>query len=435
MLGSHIVVFVDVVGQVIEMRHALLDHHLPVAHTETNLVGFVELPVEEVVRFLCRLISQQGRSEGDAVEAVVFQFLVQVFLRETLVANQFAEGRHNVVEGQLMVVHGTGFHLARPADDERDADAAFIALALQTAQLAVASEERRVGSPFFVRTVVTAENHNRILVETFFLQFGQDFAHVSIQSVNHAGKLGMGVVAGVVAGTGLSAPSLVFKELLLVFLQEGVVGLCQFGVRQGIGKETVERLGSVLLVEPFHRLAVDEVGRVLRALEVVVAVHRVADVVFQDDAGHGGIACGPAVTVQEVRVVEVRLKLAHIAEVFVHAALVGSGGRALVAACPFAEHAGGIAILLHDFRQDDVLRVVGFLSRYGIFLVLPVPHFAAPVLLVTSHVAVSAVLAGHQTGARRSTYGASGVCLGKAHAFVGHLVDAGSLDERLSVTA
>ena len=395
----------------------------------------MELPVEEVVRLLCRVIPQQGGGEGDAVEAVAFQFLVQVFLRETLVAHQLAERRHNVVEGQLMVVHGAGFHLARPTDDERDADAAFVALALQAPQLAVASEECRVGPAFFVRTVVTAENHNRILVETFFLQLGQDFAHVGIQSVNHAGKLGVSMVAGIVAGTGLSAPGLVFKEFLLVFLQEGVVGLGQFGVRKSIGEETVKRLGSVLLVEPFQGLAVDDVGRVLRTLEVVIATHRVADVVFQDDAGHGRVACGPAVTVQEVRVVEVSLKLAHVTEVFVHAALVGSGGRAFVAARPFAEHAGGIAVLLHDFRQDDVLRVVGFLSRHGIFLVLSVPHLAAPVFLVASHVAVSAVLAGHQAGARRSTHGTSGVGLGEAHAFAGHLVDAGSLDERLSVAA
>ena len=435
MLGSHVVVLMDVFCQVVEVGNTLLYHHLPVAHAETNLVGFVELPVEEVVCLLCLVISQQGRGERDAVEAVTFQFLVQVLLGEALVAHQFAEGRHDVVESQLMVVYLTGFHLSRPAYDERDADTSFVALAFQAAQLAVASEECRVGTAFFVRTVVTAEDDDGILVEPFFFQLGQDFAHVGIQSADHAGKLGMCVHALVVTGTGLSAPGLVFKELFLIFLQDRVVGLYQFGMRQGVRQEAVERLFAVLLVEPFQCLLVNQVSRILRTLEIVFAAHRVADVVFQNHAADGRITCGTAVGVQEVRVVEVRLKLAHVAEVFVHAPLVGSRGRTLVAAGPFAEHPGGIAVLLHDFRQDDMLWVIRLLSGHGILLVLSVPHLAEPVFLVASHVSVSAVLSGHDGGARRGTDGASGVCLRKSHALLCHLVDAGCLDERLAVAS
>ena len=280
MLGSHVVVFVDVFCQVVEVRNPLLYHHLPVAHAETNLVGFVELPVEEVVCLLCLVISQQGRSERDAVEAVTFQFLVQVLLGEALVAHQFAEGRHDVVESQLMVVHHTRFYFSWPAHDERDTDTSFVALALQAAQLAVASEECRVGTAFFVRTVVTAEDDDGILVESFFFQLGQDFAHVGIQSADHAGKLGMCVHALVVAGTRISAPGLVMKELFLVFLQDRVVGLYQFGMRQGVRQEAVERLFAVLLVEPFQCLLVNQVGRILRTLEIVFAAHRVADIIF-----------------------------------------------------------------------------------------------------------------------------------------------------------
>ena len=225
------------------------------------------------------------------------------------------------------------------------------------------------------------------------------------------------------------------KELFLVFLQDRVVGLYQFGMRQGVRQEAVERLFAVLLVEPFQCLLVNQVGRILRTLEIVVAAHRVADVVFQNHTADGRITCGTAVGVQEVRVVEVRLKLAHVAEVFVHAPFVGSRGRTLVAAGPFTEHAGGIAVLLHDFRQDDMLRVIRLLSGHGILLVLSVPHLAQPVLLVASHVSVSAVLSGHDGGARRGTDGASGVCLRKSHALLCHLVDAGCLDERLTVAS
>ena len=57
MLGSYVVVLMDVFCQVVEVGNPLLYHHLPVAHAETNLVGFVELPVEEVVCLLCFVIS------------------------------------------------------------------------------------------------------------------------------------------------------------------------------------------------------------------------------------------------------------------------------------------------------------------------------------------------------------------------------------------
>ena len=50
-------------------------------------------------------------------------------------------------------------------------------------------------------------------------------------------------------------------------------------------------------------------------------------------------------------------------------------------------------------------------------------------------VSVSAVLSGHDGGARRGTDGASGVCLRKSHALLCHLVDAGRLDERLTVAS
>lgn len=70
------------------------------------------------------------------------------------------------------------------------------------------------------------------------------------------------------------------KELFLVFLQDRVVGLYQFGMRQGVRQEAVERLFAVLLVEPFQCLLVNQVGRILRTLEIVFAAHRVADIIF-----------------------------------------------------------------------------------------------------------------------------------------------------------
>ena len=76
---------------------------------------------------------------------------LRYFLGKALVADQVAEGRHYVVEGQLVVVHRTGLDVSGPPHDERNADAALVALALEPAQLAVTPEELGIGTALLMR--------------------------------------------------------------------------------------------------------------------------------------------------------------------------------------------------------------------------------------------------------------------------------------------
>ena len=45
MLGSDVVVFVKIDRQVIQAGHAFDDNHLPIAFSNSNLIGFRKLPV------------------------------------------------------------------------------------------------------------------------------------------------------------------------------------------------------------------------------------------------------------------------------------------------------------------------------------------------------------------------------------------------------
>lgn len=84
MFGRHVVVLMQVGGQVVEMGYAPLDHQFPVTHADADLVRLVELPVEEVVLLLPLVVTQQGRSEGDAVEAVALDLRIEVLLGKRL---------------------------------------------------------------------------------------------------------------------------------------------------------------------------------------------------------------------------------------------------------------------------------------------------------------------------------------------------------------
>ena len=85
------------------------------------------------------------------------------------------------------------------------------------------------------------------------------------------------------------------------------------------------------------------------------------------------------------------LELADEAIILVDAALVGRRARTFVAARPLAEHAGGITVLLHDLRQNNVTRIVGFLSHNGIFIIVTVLHQRriGPIFFVSTHMPVA----------------------------------------------
>ena len=250
----------------------------------------MELPVEIVVVLLFGILAQEGRSDGDSVETITCQFLVGIALGEVLDSGKVAEGWHQVVEGKLGIIYAARLDVLRPPGNERDADAALVALALQALQLAVATEELWIGAALLVRTVIRGKDHHGILVETLLLQLGEDFAYILVKTGNHSGKLGVGMNHGVVSGTFLSAPGLVLEELLLIVLQDGILRLSQFGMRQGIGEEAYERMLAVLTVNPLQCLVVDDAGRILVALEIVLAEHRILNVLFHDVSYHSGIS-------------------------------------------------------------------------------------------------------------------------------------------------
>jgi hypothetical protein len=98
----------------------------------------------------------------DAVEAIVCQLLIHVFLGELPLANQFTKGGHNVIKGKLVVVDAARLHLVGPSNDEWNANATLIALAFQTSQFPIPAEKLGVGTALLMGSVVAAEDNDGI---------------------------------------------------------------------------------------------------------------------------------------------------------------------------------------------------------------------------------------------------------------------------------
>ena len=157
MRSTHVVILVQVGGEVVQAWLALHHYQLPVATTHGYLVGLVELPVEVFVLQLLGIVAEKCRSNGKSVEAIARELAVGVALAEVLHAGEVAERRHEVVEGELQVAHLACLHVSGPPCYERNAYAALVALALESAQFAVASEEFGIGAALLVRSVVGGE--------------------------------------------------------------------------------------------------------------------------------------------------------------------------------------------------------------------------------------------------------------------------------------
>ena len=181
------------------MRFAFLYDQLPVTYTHSHLVCFMEFPIQIIMFLLHFIISHQGRSKRDTIEAVTVKLLVQILFGEFLIANQFTESRHNIIESQLMVINCSGFYFTRPTYYERNPDSTFIALAFQTAQLSATTEKLGVCSTLFMRTVITAENHYCIFIQAFLFKLSQYFTYICVQTRCHSGKLGMSMYCRIVS--------------------------------------------------------------------------------------------------------------------------------------------------------------------------------------------------------------------------------------------
>lgn len=435
MQGGHIVILMQVGGEVVELTVALHDPQFPVALAHSYLVRLVKLPIEVVVLLLPGRLALKQRREGQPVEIVDSLAGISVALHIVAHADEVAERGHDVVERQLVVAPHAGLDMGGPAHDERDAYAALEAAPLEAPQQAVAIEERGVGAALLVRPVVRGEDDDGVLVEPLLPELLHELPDIGVEARDHAGKLGMDARHGIVARALLAAPRLVAAEAPAVGLDDRVLRLRQFGVRQRIGEQREEGMGLVLPVEPCHGVSVDGVGGILAAAEVPGAEHGIADILLHDHPSDGSVTGGAGIAVEKVGIVEMGLKLADVAVVLVHAAFVGRGPRALVAAGPFAEHARAVAVVLHYLGQDDVRAVIGLLPHHGVVGVVPVPDRPGlgPVLPVAPDPCVARVLPRHQARPRGGADGTARVSLREEHALGGQTIDVGRADILLPV--
>ena len=119
----------------------------------------------------------------------------------------------------------------------------------------------------------------------------------------------------------------------------------------------------ILRVYPVHRTLMNQVGRIFRALIILLARHGVADVFVQHQSADSGISTLTAVFVEEIGIIQVCLELANIAKELINATLVGGRLRAFVATSPFAKHSCSITLPFQDFWYNDVVGIVWQLSH------------------------------------------------------------------------
>ena len=187
----HVGIFVYIDREVVELGRTILDHQLPVAHTQRHHIGFMEFPVQEFVLFLCSIITTERIVERHAVPALsgcARLATVSIAIESCIVE----ERRHQVVEGQLVIVHCTCRHTGT-FGNEGHADTAFVCRALCATQQAIAVEPCGICTTFFVRSVVRGEDHEGIVSESLFFEFLEDFTYLSIETSDHSCELRMTV--------------------------------------------------------------------------------------------------------------------------------------------------------------------------------------------------------------------------------------------------
>ena len=363
-----------------------------------------------------------------------------------------------------MVVDRTGRY-AGTLGNEGYTYATLMCGALGALQQAVAIEPCRVSAALLVRTVVRGEDNQGILVEALFLQFVENLTYLLIQTVHHSGKLCMPCIVAIVPRTEVAAIGTVLPlEALGVLCHQAVVGLPQFGMGQGVGKDAHEGFLLRLAVNPFQCILVDEVAGILFPVLIVLVARchvLVENVLLQRVHHHMPIAILlGVVSVQEVWIVGMRLELADVAIIAIHTTPVGQGGTAalcalgsigvavgieqvgigvlhvIVSSCPLAEHTRSISSLLHYFRDNLMVQQVWFLAYdtiVGIVAKGVLPQCPMPVLPVAAHMGVTRVLTGHERSTRWCTHRTAGIGLGKAHALLCHTVKVGSLYQLLTI--
>ena len=188
-------------------------------------------------------------------------------------------------------------------------------------------------------------------------------------------------------------------ELVEIVIVDAVMRHLQLGVGEGIGEIEEEGMGRIVLYE-LQGVLMDQIGGIGIAIEVEDAI------------------IGP----EMIGVVVMGEGLAVVAEEFGEAFFFGNAGRAGVAEAPFAEGAGGVAVILQDGGDGEAAigeRVLAFGLEAA----------------VAADGGMTGVEAGHEACSAGSADGGAGIELGEAHALGGEVVDVWGVDVLLTLVA
>ena len=203
----------------------------------------------------------------------------------------------------------------------------------------------------------------------------------------------------------------------------------------GVGEQSIEGLTAVLPVEPLHGLLVDDIGTIFRTLVVIFPIEGVLNIALLDVATDGLIAIAPTIFVQEIGIVGMSFELTDVAIELIDTTLLRRRNTAFIASCPLAELGCGVAVLLHDFGEDDMSRIKGMLTHNGKVLVPIIEDLARTVFLVATNLAMACVLTRHEGSTRGGRDGTASIGLHELHALRSQAVDVGRGDVLLSITS
>lgn len=146
MIGRNIIILMNIISQIIQMRNTFLNHKFPVTHTYCKLVCFMELPIKIIMLFWFSSSPNNVGAKEIPSKQSPSRFYLCIF-RKLLISYKLTESRHNIIKSKLMIIHGTSFHFPWPTHDKRDSYATFITLALQATQFSVTTKNSGSAPP------------------------------------------------------------------------------------------------------------------------------------------------------------------------------------------------------------------------------------------------------------------------------------------------
>ena len=211
--------------------------------------------------------------------------------------------RHHVPKGTHKISLRTRLHMPRPRNNQRNADAAFIKVALIPPIDTVAVKEIRVSTSLLMRTIIAGKDDDSIVIQTFFFQLLHQLPHVNVQAGHHRCKSSMRIKLSTIASfaesrmTGFSTLESFLRILTAELTDNAVLGHNQFCMRQDGRIPQKERFIRRGIVQVFQGFLVNKI-RSIRSTSVLY----LKDIVLQVDT--------LTVVPQMVRIIAMRQKLA-----------------------------------------------------------------------------------------------------------------------------